>query len=358
MSYLPESEKNVSQREDYDEMNVQEFKQAFPNSIIKENDLLSKYTYTKTGGPADVLVFPRQKQEVADIVAWIYEADWALTILGNASNLIVKDGGIRGATIILTEMDQISVTDETIVAQSGAALIDVSKRAYQFSLTGLEFACGIPGSTGGAVYMNAGAYGGEVKDTIEKVTLLTRKGELKEVSNAEMGFIYRNSNLQQTGDIALDVTFQLEKGKQEEIKERMDELTALRTSKQPLEYPSCGSVFKRPTGYFTGKLIQEAGLQGLKWGGAQISTKHAGFIVNIDGATAADYLGLIEHIQTVILEEAGVTLETEVRIIGEDPGNPETKTSPAEKGKQMVSKAKEKIQQKWGSEKSSVRFAE
>lgn len=336
-------------------MNVQDFKKAFPKSIIKENEPLSRYTYTETGGPADVLVFPRQKEEMAEIVSWIHNEEWPLTILGNASNLIVKDGGIRGVTMILTEMDQVSVDNETIVAQCGAALIDVSKRAYKASLTGLEFACGIPGSIGGAVYMNAGAYDGEVKDVIEKVTILTRSGELKEVDNADMGFVYRNSKLQESGDIAIDVTFKLEKGDAEAIRARMDELTELRTSKQPLEYPSCGSVFKRPTGYFTGKLIQDAGLQGLQWGGAQISTKHAGFIVNIDGATATDYLELIQHIKDVIMEKDGVELETEVRIIGEDPEEPSSATS---KGKNIVKQAKKKIQEKFGSEGSSVGFVE
>jgi UDP-N-acetylmuramate dehydrogenase len=335
-------------------MNVQDFKKAFPTSLIKENEPLSNYTYTKTGGPADILVFPRQKDEIASIVKWIHDENWPLTILGNASNLIVKDGGIRGVTLILTEMDQVSVTGDTIVAQCGAALIDVSKRAYKASLTGLEFACGIPGSIGGAVYMNAGAYDGEVKDVIEKVTLLTLEGEIREVSNQEMDFVYRNSRLQTSGEIALDVTFQLAKGEKEAIKSRMDELTHLRESKQPLEYPSCGSVFKRPTGYFTGKLIQDAGLQGLQWGGAQISTKHAGFIVNIDGATATDYLELIEHIKSVIFEKNGVELETEVRIIGEDPEEP----SATQKGKQMLSQAKRKIREKLKSEDASVRFAE
>ncbi|WP_080145615.1 UDP-N-acetylmuramate dehydrogenase [Marinilactibacillus piezotolerans] len=308
-------------------MDIQLFKETFSDSIIKINEPLAHYTYTETGGPADVLVFPKRKEEIAAIVSYINERNWPLTILGNASNLIVKDGGIPGVTLILTEMDQISVKDEKITAQAGAALIDVSKKAYQFGLTGLEFACGIPGSVGGAVFMNAGAYDGEVKDVIQTVTLLSRTGELKEVTNEEMEFVYRNSKIQKTGDIAIDVTFELKEGDQDAIKERMDELTILRTTKQPLEYPSCGSVFKRPTGYFTGKLIQDAGLQGLTWGGAQISTKHAGFIVNINKATATDYIELIEHIKSVILEKNSVQLETEVRIIGEDPTELEKKTA-------------------------------
>ena len=289
----------------------------FPNLIIKENEPLSKYSHTKTGGPADVLFFPHSVEETVAIVNWARESAYPLTILGNASNLIVRDGGIRGVTVILTEMKQIKVTKNRLTVESGAPIIEVSQTAYENELTGLEFACGIPGSTGGAVYMNAGAYEGEVKDVIEKVTILTLDGEIIEVSNKEMEFSYRNSKLQKTLDIVLDVTFKLKSGDKDKIKERMDELTFLRTSKQPLEHPSCGSVFKRPTGHFTGKLIQDAGLQGLTWGGAQISTKHAGFIVNIDDATATDYIELIEHIQEVILDKFDVQLEREVRIIGE-----------------------------------------
>lgn len=288
-----------------------------PHLIVKEHEPLSNYTYTKTGGPADLLFFPATTEEVISVIDWVKESNYPLTILGNASNLIVRDGGIRGVTVILTELKNVHVDGTTMIVEAGAPIIEVSETAYDYSLTGLEFACGIPGSTGGAVYMNAGAYEGEVKDVIVKATLLTRDGKVYEASNEEMAFTYRNSKLQETQDIVLDVTFELTKGNPEKIKERMDELTFLRTSKQPLEYPSCGSVFKRPPGHFTGKLIQDAGLQGLIWGGAQISTKHAGFIVNIGEATATDYVELIEHIKKVILDQFEVQLETEVRIIGE-----------------------------------------
>lgn len=322
-------------------MTINDLINAFPDTNIKENEPLSKYTYTKTGGPADALIFPKSKGEVQALVTWLNDNDWPMTILGNASNLIVKDGGIRGATIILTDMNKISIKDNVIQVFTGAPLIEVSKRAYEAGLTGLEFACGIPGSVGGAVYMNAGAYGGEVKEVIKKVTVLTRKGEMKEMVNEAMDFDYRHSILQESDDIALEVIFELVPGDMEEIKEKMDELTYLRTSKQPLEYPSCGSVFKRPTGYFTGKLIQDAGLQGYTWGGAQVSTKHAGFIVNIDNATATDYIELIEHIKEVILEKDGVTLETEVKIIGYDLV-PED--SP---GRVLINKAKTSLQSKF-----------
>lgn len=299
-------------------MAIAQIKKEFPNSIIKENEPLSLYTYTKTGGPADILVLPKEKEEVIALVEWINQHELPLTVLGNASNLIVKDGGIHGVVMVLTEMNEITISKQRIVVQSGARLIDTSYAAYNAGLTGLEFACGIPGSIGGAVFMNAGAYGGEVSEVIQTVTVLTREGEIKELKNEELDFRYRHSAIQETQDIVLEVEFQLEKGKPAEIKKRMAELTFLRESKQPLEYPSCGSVFKRPTGYFTGKLIQEAGLQGRIWGGAQISEKHAGFIVNINHATATDYIELIAYIQQVILENTGVELVTEVRIIGED----------------------------------------
>lgn len=286
--------------------------------IVKENEKLSHYTYTKTGGPADVLVFPKSKDEVAAVVSWVNEKQVPLTVLGNSSNVIIKDGGVRGIVMILTEMDHMEVKRHRLTVQSGARLIDASRMAFAERLSGLEFACGIPGSVGGAVYMNAGAYDGEVEEVIESVVVITREGKIKTYSKDELEFSYRHSKLQETNEIVLEVVFDLEKGKHEAIKARMDELTALRESKQPLEYPSCGSVFKRPTGYFTGKLIQEAGLQGLTWGGAQVSMKHAGFIVNINQATATDYIELIAHIKKVIMEHYGVPLETEVRIIGED----------------------------------------
>ena len=299
-------------------MLFEEFKNQFPNLNIKENEPLSLYTYTKTGGPADMLVFPNSAEEVKDVVLWAKKENLPLTVLGNASNLIVKDSGIHGIVMILTEMKQIKIEKKKITVQSGARLIDTSYAAYEAELTGLEFACGIPGSIGGAVYMNAGAYDGEVSEVIESVTVLTRDGEVKTFDNQELEFSYRHSRIQEIQDIVLEVVFQLKKGHSVDIKERMDELTLLRESKQPLEYPSCGSVFKRPAGYFTGKLIQEAGLQGKIWGGAQISMKHAGFIVNINQATATDYIKLIHHIQEVIFEKNGVKLVPEVRIIGED----------------------------------------
>lgn len=239
-------------------------------------------------------------------------------VLGNASNLIVRDGGIRGVVIMLSEMNQIVVDGTSLIVDAGAKLIDTTYVALHESLTGFEFACGIPGSVGGAVFMNAGAYDGEIQDVFASCDVLLANGQIVTYTKEEMEFAYRHSKLQEQKMIILSSRFDLAKGDQEQIKKRMDELTELRQLKQPLEYPSCGSVFKRPVGHFTGKLIQDAGLQGLKWGGAQISEKHAGFIVNVDQATATDYVELIAHIQQVIKETFDVTLETEVRIIGEE----------------------------------------
>lgn len=301
-------------------MNFQQLSTLYPTIAIHYDDALSNYTYTKTGGLADVTVFPKSKTEVKQIVDWAREQNVPLTILGNASNLIVRDGGIRGIVMILTDLNSVMATEDgQLIADSGARLIDVSYRALTEELTGLEFACGIPGSIGGAVFMNAGAYGGEVKEVITSVEVITRQGEFKTYRNADCDFSYRHSVFQTNSDIVLSVTFQLTDGEPIAIKEEMDHLTDLRESKQPLEYPSCGSVFKRPVGYYTGKLIQDAGLQGYRIGGAEISRKHAGFIVNVDNATATDYTNMIEFIQERIWDLNHVKLEPEVRIIGENP---------------------------------------
>lgn len=298
------------------------------NKIEMMNDLteitllfgepLMNFTFTKTGGPVDVLAFPKSQAEVTTLVEYCRGHDIPWLVLGNASNLIVRDGGIRGMVIMLENMKQITVQENQIIVEAGAKLIDTTYVALEHDLTGFEFACGIPGSIGGAVYMNAGAYGGEIKDVFTSVDVLLEDGTIKTLKNEEMHFSYRHSTIQKMHCIVLEATFSLEKGEPNVIKSQMEELTELRESKQPLEYPSCGSVFKRPEGHFTGKLIQDAGLQGLKWGGAQISEKHAGFIVNIDHATATDYVELIAHIQQVIKEKFDVVLETEVRIIGEE----------------------------------------
>lgn len=293
-------------------------KTALENIKLLFDEPLMKVTFTKTGGPADVLAFPKNREEVVQLVNYCREHNIPWLVLGNASNLIVRDGGIRGMVIMLEEMKTVQIKGQQLIVEAGAKLIDTTYEALANHLTGFEFACGIPGSVGGAVYMNAGAYGGEIKDVFTSVDILLEDGSIQTLSSEDMDFSYRHSNIQKRHCIVLQVTFTLKQGEFETIKQKMDELTELRESKQPLDYPSCGSVFKRPEGHFTGKLIQDAGLQGLKWGGAQISEKHAGFIVNIDGATATDYVELIAHIQKIIREKFSVELETEVRIIGEE----------------------------------------
>ena len=291
---------------------------TFPAIEIKKNESLSHYTNTKTGGPADYVAFPKSISETKALITYANDRHLPLTVIGNASNLIVKDGGIRGLTIILTRMNQIHASENKVVAEAGAAIIATTKVACGASLTGLEFAAGIPGSVGGAIFMNAGAYGGEMSEVVETVTVLTPTGQLKTLDHAELDFGYRHSSIQDYDDIVVSVTFGLKAGNQTKIQARMDELNTLRAAKQPLEWPSCGSVFKRPTGYFTGKLIHDAGLQGHKIGGAEVSKKHAGFIINVDHATATDYMDMIHYVQKVVFERFGVHLQTEVRIIGED----------------------------------------
>lgn len=278
---------------------------------------LKNVTFTKTGGPADIVALPATKEEVQQLILYCKKHTIPWLVLGNASNLIVRDGGIRGVVILLEKLNKIRVEDTKMCVQAGAKLIDTTYVAAEHQLTGFEFACGIPGSVGGAVYMNAGAYGGEMKDVCTSVDILLPDGTMHTLSRTEMNFSYRNSAIQTMNCIVLEAHFTLQHGDTTTIQTRMKELNEQRESKQPLEYPSCGSVFKRPEGHFTGKLIQDAGLQGLIWGGAQISEKHAGFIVNVNHATATDYIELIGHIQQVVQEKFSVQLETEVRIIGE-----------------------------------------
>lgn len=280
------------------------------------NEPLSHYTFTKTGGPADLLVFPASVDQVRQALAYATAQHLPVTVIGNASNLIVRDGGITGLVMILTDMTTITSTATTVTAAAGARLIDTTEAAYQAGLSGLEFAAGIPGSVGGGVFMNAGAYGGEVKDVLQSATVMTPAGEVLTYSAQDLAFSYRHSLVQDTGDVILAATFALTPGDKPAIRAEMDHLNALRAAKQPLEYPSCGSVFKRPKGYFVGPLIQQAGLQGKQIGGAQISEKHAGFIVNRGGATATDYLAVIHLVQTTVFAKFGVHLEPEVRIIG------------------------------------------
>ncbi|MEK4254223.1 UDP-N-acetylmuramate dehydrogenase [Ureibacillus sp. FSL K6-2830] len=285
---------------------------------IKINESLKKYTMTKLGGNADILVMPETEEEVEAIVQYTYSHQIPLLILGNGSNMIVRDGGVRGIVMNLSKLNQIKIEGTEVYAQSGALIMDVSKKAAEASLTGLEFACGIPGSVGGAMAMNAGAYGGEINDIIVHSTVLTKEGKRLVLSKEELELGYRKSIIAQKNYIVLSSLFRLEKGNKEEIDAKIADLTYKRQSKQPLEYPSAGSVFKRPPGYFAGKLIQDCGLQGKGIGGAEVSTKHAGFIINKGNATATDYIETIKMVQKVVKEKFGVELELEVKIVGED----------------------------------------
>lgn len=239
-------------------------------------------------------------------------------ILGNGSNLLVGDKGYRGVIIqIYKEMNAIEINDNIIKVQAGALLSRIGNRALEAGLTGFEFASGIPGTIGGAVVMNAGAYGGEMKDILFDATVLTPEGTVMTLKNEELELGYRTSIIAKKGYIVLGATIALKAGDKEAIKARMDELRVQRTTKQPLEYPSAGSTFKRPEGYFAGKLIQDSGLRGFQVGGAQVSEKHCGFVINKDNATAADVLELMRQVSEIVQEKFGVTLEPEVKKLGE-----------------------------------------
>lgn len=298
---------------------LQDLKSLIPEDIIKVNEPLKRYTYTETGGNADFYLSPTKNEDVQAIVRYAKEKDIPVTYLGNGSNIIIREGGIRGIVISLLSLNHINVSDDAIIAGSGSAIIDVSRAARDDVLTGLEFACGIPGSVGGAVYMNAGAYGGEIKDCIDYALCVNEEGDLIQFTNKELELDYRNSIVQKQHLVVLEAAFTLEPGKLDEIQAKMDDLTERRESKQPLEYPSCGSVFQRPPGHFAGKLIQDSDLQGYRVGGVEVSKKHAGFMVNVDNGTATDYEDLIHHVQKVVKEKFDVELHREVRIIGEHP---------------------------------------
>ena len=297
---------------------IDSFKKIYNDSEIKIDENMSNHIHFKVGGPVDILLIPSKVNQVVETLKICKNENIPYFIIGNGSNLLVKDGGIRGVVIKLSNLLSIEVKDNTIKASSGTLLEDVSKKAVENSLTGFEFACGIPGSVGGAVFMNAGAYDGEIKNVIKEAEVLDRDGNIKVLSKEELELGYRTSKVMKDNLLVLSATFELTKGDKEKIQERVNELTEKRESKQPLEYPSAGSTFKRPEGYFAGKLIQDAGLKGASVGGAAVSEKHSGFVINKDGATAEDVLNLIAHVQNEVKKQFGVELHTEVRIIGED----------------------------------------
>ena len=278
---------------------------------------MSRHTTFRTGGPADLLVQPEAEQ-IAPILEVCRNEEIPWTVIGNGSNLLVGDGGIRGVVLeIGKQMSDVAIEGTVITAGAGAMLSSIASRAAAAELTGMEFASGIPGSLGGAVVMNAGAYGGEMKDILQKVTVLTPDGTVQTLSVEELELSYRHSIIPEKGYLVISAVLKLQPGSADEIQSIMDDLKEKRVSKQPLEYPSAGSTFKRPEGYFAGKLIQDAGLRGFRVGGAQVSEKHCGFIINRDQATSTDICQLMQQVSEIVYEKFGVRLEPEVKKIGE-----------------------------------------
>ena len=285
---------------------------------IKPEEPMKNHVTFRVGGPADFFVTPKNYEELSWVLKCCAKYEMPCYIMGNGSNLLVSDQGYRGVVIqLFRQLNDIQCEGNVIRAQAGALLSAVANRALEEKLTGFEFAAGIPGTFCGACVMNAGAYGGEMKDVLKSVTVLTREGERITLQKNELELGYRTSIIAKKDYIVLEAEIELEAGDAEVIKAVMDDLKERRTTKQPLEYPSAGSTFKRPEGYFAGKLIQESGLQGFQVGGAQVSEKHCGFVINKDQATAADIAELIRQVQDRVEEKFGVRLETEVKRLGE-----------------------------------------
>lgn len=283
------------------------------------NEPLKNHTTFKVGGPCDILMRPKSEKEIIDIVRYCNEKQIPFMVIGNGSNLLVRDKGIRGVVIKLDKnFSEITFDGQRVIAQSGALLSTVSKKSFKQNLTGFEQVSGIPGSIGGAMVMNAGAYDREVSSLVDKVRCLTKQGQVVEYLKEEMDFSYRSSRVSKENLIVLSVEFKLEKGDHDEIMEKFADYDYRRRSKQPLDKNSAGSTFKRPEGYYASKLIDDAGLRGYTYKRAQVSEKHCGFVINIDDASCQDVLTLINQVQDKVFEKYGVELETEVKIIGEE----------------------------------------
>ena len=298
---------------------IEKLKNQFNKSEISFNEAMKNHTSFKVGGNADIFVTAENTEELICVINAFKENGIAYMIIGKGSNLLVTDKGIRGAVVKLGEgLSEVCLKgDTTIYAGAGASLSSIAAFAAENFLKGFEFASGIPGSFGGGIFMNAGAYDGEIKDVLESVYVLDSDGLLKTISATELGLSYRKSLVEEKGYIVLGGTIKLEKGNKDDIKLLMNDLNGRRRDKQPLNYPSAGSTFKRPEGHFAGKLIEDSGLKGFSVGGAQVSEKHAGFVINKDNATAEDIINLINHCIDKVYRDTGVTLEPEVRIIGE-----------------------------------------
>jgi len=297
---------------------LKELYELIDRANIMIDEPMKNHTYFKVGGPADILVTPENIKEIQAVIKICKENGVKYYLIGNGSNLLVRDGGIRGVVIKLSKIDKIEVQGNKITAQSGATLYNVAEVALGSGLKGMEFASGIPGSIGGAAAMNAGAYDGEMSMIMESMLAIDDKGELLNLTNGEMELAYRSSAILKYGYTVVSVTLSLQVGDVVVIKARMDALAKRRSDMQPLEYPSAGSTFKRPDGYFAGKLIQDCGLKGTYVGGAQVSEKHSGFIINKNNASAKDILDLIQLVKREVEEKFGVQLHTEVKIWGEE----------------------------------------
>lgn len=296
----------------------QELCSAAGNGSVLQNEPLSAHTTFRIGGPADYFVTPTSAEEIGNVIETCRKWDVPYYVMGNGSNLLVGDKGFRGVIIqIFKAMKEIRVEGNRIYAQAGALLSKVAAAACEAELTGIEFASGIPGTLGGAVRMNAGAYGGEMKQVLESATVLAGKGDIRTLSVEEMKMGYRTSIVSRMDYVVLEAVIRLQPGSRDEIRARMEELREKRVEKQPLEFGSAGSTFKRPEGYFAGKLIEDAGLRGFRVGNAQVSEKHCGFVINRGGATAMEVLELMEEVSRRVEENSGVRLEPEVKKIGE-----------------------------------------
>lgn len=297
---------------------MNELNEILPQGSILLHEPMNRHTTFQIGGPADCMLQIETVEQLKKILPLLKENKEPYFLLGNGSNLLVSDEGYRGIILQLTgDFAKVTVDGDCVQAGAGVLLSKTAKEAADHSLTGLEFAAGIPGTVGGAAVMNAGAYGGEMKQVVTDVTIMKETGEVQVLSNEDMQFAYRNSAIKNTGDVVLSVRFALQPGDQEEILATMKDLAGKRREKQPLEYPSAGSTFKRPEGYFAGKLIMDAGLRGYQVGGAQVAEKHCGFVINKDHATAKDVKNLMDHIRVTVEKECGVTLEKEIIFLGE-----------------------------------------
>lgn len=296
---------------------VQALKQYVPEENICLQEPMAGHTTFRIGGPADCLVELESEEQLIRVQNYLNKIELPYFILGNGSNLLVSDEGYRGVVLrIGPGMNRISVNGCELTAEAGATMAQVARAAMEHGLTGLEFASGIPGTVGGGVVMNAGAYDGEMSQVVKQVRVVSHTGESMELDNETMEFGYRKSSIREYCFIVTKVVFQLQTGEREQIKAKMEELAARRREKQPLEYPSAGSTFKRPCGHFAGKLIMDAGLRGYQCGGAKVSEKHCGFVVNAGGATAKDVRRLIQDVQEIIQDKFNVNLETEVLFLG------------------------------------------